>query len=65
MDIKTISLHELVQDKQESLADIEICKQALAIGIHEYTRGRVQDRLETNIKIVEKIDEELKRRTQA
>ena len=57
-----ISLEELLKDKHESLADIQNCTIALRIGIIEYSSGSVQERLDINQKIVNIINEELKRR---
>ena len=64
MEINLIPKEELLKDKQESLIDIEICKKALSLlpPIETYSGGSVQDRLETNYKIVEKIQKELTRR---
>ena len=62
MDIKKIPTEELRKDKQESLADIKVCEMAMRIGVTTYNGGKVEDRLDVNKKIVEKINEELKRR---
>ena len=63
MNIKDIPIKELQKDKQESLNDIKVCKEALTLGVTTYSGGSTQVRLDTNIKIVEKIDKELKIRT--
>ena len=62
MDIEKIPTEELRKDKDESLADIKVCETAIRIGVTAYSGGKVENRLDTNKKIVEKIDEELKRR---
>ena len=62
MKIEMIPTEELLKDKKESLADIEICKEALMLNITTYSRGSVQERLEVNQKIVKQINEELGRR---
>ena len=62
MDITQIPIDELLKDKTESLADIQNCQIALRVGIIEYSGGSVQERLDINQKIVNKINEELKRR---
>lgn len=62
MNIIEIPTDELLKDKQESLLDIANCKTALRLGITQYSGGSVQERLEINQKIVEKIDIELNRR---
>ena len=64
MEINLISTEELLKDKQESLADIEICRKALSLlpPIETYSGGSVQDRLEINQRIVEKIEKELTQR---
>ncbi|MBU3956448.1 OmpA family protein [bacterium] len=62
IDIEKIPIEELLKDKEESLLDIENCKMALKVGIVKYSGGSVQERLEINQKIVEKIDKELERR---
>jgi len=62
MEIIEIPTGELLKDKQESLLDITNCKMALRLGITKYSGGSVQERLEINQKIVEKIDIELNRR---
>jgi len=62
MDITTIPTQELLDDKAESLADIEVCELALLHNIVSYSRGSVQYRLDTNRDIVAVIDAELARR---
>lgn len=57
--IEQILTDELLKDKQESILDITICKVALKIGITTYSGGSVQERLEINQKIVDKINKEL------
>ena len=62
IDITKMPIEELLKDKQESLADIQNCQIALRISIIEYSGGSVQERLDINQKIVDKINQELKRR---
>ena len=62
MDIKTIPIEVLKKDKQESIEDIAICKIALEKGIKKYSRVSVQERLNTNKRILQKIEDELTRR---
>jgi len=57
--IEQILTDELLKDKQESILDIAICKAALKIGITTCSGGSVQERLEINQKIVDKINKEL------
>lgn len=52
----------LMQDRKESVSDVGVCTCAILNGIKEYSGGSVQERLDTNNKIIEKIDAELKRR---
>lgn len=56
---------ELLIDRAESIADIQVCELALLHGIQTYSGGSVAERLEGNRKIVEKIDVELARRAKA
>ena len=65
IDITKLSEEELSQDREASLDDIAICQMALAVGIYEYSGGSVQQRLDVNRKIVQKIDTELERRKAA
>ena len=62
LDIKLIPLDELIADRDASEKDIEICRTAISIGITKYSAGEVQERLDTNERIVIKINEEIKRR---
>ena len=61
MNIKEIPLQELLKDKDESLEDIKICAKAIRLNV-KYSGGSIQDRLDTNKRIVEKINNELARR---
>lgn len=61
-DITTIDIEELQKDKEESLQDIIICENAIQLNIKEYSGGSVQERLDVNKRIVEKINKELLRR---
>jgi len=61
MNIKEIPLQELLKDKDESLEDIAICAKAIRLNV-KYSGGSIQDRLDTNKRIVEKINNELARR---
>lgn len=60
--IETASNKELEMDRLESLSDIKTCKKALKLGIETYSGGSVLDRLNTNLKIVQIIEAEQKRR---
>ena len=65
MDISKIPMNELLEDRDASLFDINLCEFALARNITEYgDSASVQSRLESNRKIVEIIDAELARREQ-
>ena len=62
-DITEFPLSELEADRAASLADIRLCQTALAKNITTYRNGEsVQQRLDTNQRIVEIIDAEIKRR---
>lgn len=62
MDITTIPTQELAMDLLESEKDISICRLALSLGITSYSGGKVEERLDSNKRIVEVIRQELKRR---
>ena len=62
MNIEKIPKQELLKDREESLADIEVCKKALLIGVTNYSGGSTQERLDINKQILEKIDVEILRR---
>ena len=62
MDIKIIPMDELLKDKAESVVDIQDCKNALDVGLKQYSGGSVQKRLDVNQGIIDKIDIELARR---
>ena len=62
MDIEKIPIEELKKDKEESIVDIKVCENALALGVMTYSGGSVKERLDINKKIIEKIDKELTRR---
>lgn len=59
MKIENIPTEELLKDKEESLLDIKTCEDALKLGITAYSGGSVQERLDCNKRIVEKINKEL------
>jgi len=61
MKIEQIPLDELEKDKQESLEDIIICEKAIRHNV-KYSGGSIQDRLDTNKRILKKINKELSRR---
>ena len=62
-DITKIPHTELMKDKHESLADINVCRAALGMGVATYGNGKsTQKRLDTNKRIVKKIDAERARR---
>lgn len=62
MEIKDIPTEELQADFKESADDAKLCRIAISKGITEYSGGNVQNRLDSNISIMEKIVEELTRR---
>ena len=62
-DITTIPLAELKNDLVETIIDIAVCRHALGVGVESYSGGSVQDRLEGNMRIRDKIERELLRRT--
>lgn len=63
MNIKKISIAELIKDKDESIADIKVCEQALSLGVARYSGGFVRGCLNINKNIIVKIDAELLRRS--
>ena len=62
IDITSISEIELRLDLNESIKDVAICAEALKLNITTYSGGSVQERLDTNLKIIDKINYELNRR---
>ena len=62
VDMSKFSMAELRADLAETEEDIALCDLALKIGIREYSGGRVQERLDTNLKIEALIETELERR---
>ena len=62
IDITTIPTQELLKDKADSIIDIEVCKDAILLGVMVYNRYLVQERLDNNRMFVRRIDKELKRR---
>lgn len=62
VDITTIPQSELMQDLADSFVDVKHCEAALAVGITKYSGGSVQERLDVNLRIIQKITAELKRR---
>lgn len=64
MSAQQASMAQLLKDRQESEYDLRICEQALASGVILYGTGQsVIDRIIGNNKVIEVIDEELKRRS--
>jgi hypothetical protein len=61
-DITTIPEAELRKDLQDSHDDIARCKIQLFLGITSYNGNSYQERLDTNQRIIEKIEAELARR---
>jgi hypothetical protein len=61
-DITEIPTSELENDLAASLQDIKVCTIAIREGIATYSGGSVQDRLDTNRAIVQKIKAELAQR---
>jgi hypothetical protein len=64
MDITTVDTKTLKENYYESERDIHICEVALENGVTKYSGGLVQERLDVNKKIAERIKTELKRRGQ-
>lgn len=63
IDIKTIPTAELLADKLDSEKDIELCRKAIDYGILFHKDGLpVQERIDVNYAIIEKISAELKTR---
>ena len=62
MDITQINTEALLRDKDECFLDITTCEAALKLGIHQYSGGSTQERLDVNRKIVIKIQDEINRR---
>ena len=63
MDIKTITTEKLLEDRRESVEDVGNCRLALDVGVKEYSGGSVKARLETNERIIKRIDAEIQRRS--
>ena len=61
-DISKIPTDELIEDKKESLKDINICERAISASIYTYSGGSVMGRLECNKRIASLINVELERR---
>ncbi len=67
MSVQDIPTKEMLVDRDETVQDIKWCDMALAVGVTTYggenhDEKSVQERLDTNKKILEVIDGELKRR---
>lgn len=62
--IERLSKQRLIQDRSDCLSDISICEWALLLGVNEYSRGSVQERLDRNKRIVCIINRELERRAE-
>ncbi len=62
MDIEKIPKQELIKDREESLVDIKVCRKALSLGVTNYSGGSTQERLDINLQILDKIDNEILRR---
>lgn len=61
-DIKQIPTDELAADLNETLADIERCRAAIDAGLTGYSGGSILLRLDANLVIRDKINDELNRR---
>lgn len=61
-NISIASLAELLRVRTESYEDIAICKHALRFGITHHGGLPVQERLDTHIAIIGRIEDELERR---
>lgn len=64
VDMTKFTTEELVEDLVDTVEDIAVCKAALSFGITTYSSGSVQERLDTNLLIKEKIETELARRAE-
>lgn len=63
MDVNEIPLGELLSDRAASALDADLCRRAIAGGLEVgYGGKKLSDRLESNERIIVKIDVELKRR---
>jgi hypothetical protein len=63
IDIETIPTFELKEDLAESIGDIELCERAIKAGVTTYGKNEsVQNRLDANKRIKQKIETELKKR---
>lgn len=62
-NITEIPQDELLKDLEETISDISTCEIALSLGVESYSGGKVQERLEVNKRIKEKIEAEIKRRS--
>lgn len=63
MDITTIPTDEMLRDRDQTVRDIAICREALTLGIATYGHGEsVRLRLDTNLRILDTIKAELERR---
>lgn len=60
--IAAIKTEDILKDRNESVFDIKVCQFALEQGVTEYSGGSVQQRLDDNILIIKRIDEELVKR---
>lgn len=61
-DITAIPEAELRNDKRESMEDITRCDISLCLGATHYSGGSIQERKDTNWRIIAIIDTELTRR---
>lgn len=61
-ELKDFPTQELINDLEDTVNDIAVCKLALDAGITQYSGGSVQWRLEENQKMYRIITGELKRR---
>ena len=61
-DITTIPIDVLEKDLQESYNDIAVCEVALSKGVKVYSGGSVYARKINNMRFVDVITKELKRR---
>ncbi len=62
-DIMKVPDNELIEDRFQSLCDMEVCREGLRLGIHYYSDGQsTTKRLHTDKRIVKAIEKELTRR---
>jgi hypothetical protein len=61
-DLSHIPNQELLSDLCETQLDIQLCREALSLGILEYSGGKVINRLQDNKEILTRIRREIEGR---